>query len=214
MVAAEKLDDKALAQQVYADVAMNAKNWGVRKTAVDKLDDKVLAQQAHAVVAKKVKREDIRILATKKLDDIEFECNLEREKERERERERVLKEKVTVSHLLFSVSFEGRAQRKEYWLFQLYAVLFDFFVIIFFNIIDKNPDPMMKTILYFNCLYIFLVSLGISVRRLHDIGKSGWMLFIGLIPLVGTIWLFVLYLRDSQPGTNKYGPNPKGVENI
>ena len=52
-------------------------------------------------------------------------------------------------------------------------------------------------------------SLAVAVRRLHDIGKSGWMLLIGLIPLVGAIWLLILLLRDSEAGENKYGPNPK-----
>jgi uncharacterized membrane protein YhaH (DUF805 family) len=49
------------------------------------------------------------------------------------------------------------------------------------------------------------------VRRLHDIGKSGSWIFIGLIPLIGGIWLLVLMATDSQPGDNQYGPNPKMV---
>ena len=64
----------------------------------------------------------------------------------------------------------------------------------------------------FNLLYNLLIlipSLAVAVRRLHDIGKSGWMLLIGLIPLVGAIWLLILLLRDSEAGENKYGPNPK-----
>jgi len=51
----------------------------------------------------------------------------------------------------------------------------------------------------------------VSVRRLHDVGKSGWMLLIGLIPLVGAIWLLVLMVTDSVPGENQYGQNPKEV---
>ena len=64
----------------------------------------------------------------------------------------------------------------------------------------------------FNLLYNLLIlipSLAVAVRRLHDVGKSGWMLLIGLIPLVGAIWLLILLLRDSEAGENKYGPNPK-----
>jgi uncharacterized membrane protein YhaH (DUF805 family) len=52
----------------------------------------------------------------------------------------------------------------------------------------------------------------VSVRRLHDVGKSGWMLLIVLIPLVGIIWLLVLLATESNLGDNKYGPNPKGIE--
>ena len=52
-------------------------------------------------------------------------------------------------------------------------------------------------------------ALAVAVRRLHDIGKSGWMLLIVLIPIVGAIWLLVLLFTDSNAGTNEFGPNPK-----
>ena len=63
-------------------------------------------------------------------------------------------------------------------------------------------------------LYSFVIiipSLSIIVRRLHDTGKSGWMILLGLIPFAGVIIIFVFMLLDSQPGTNQYGPNPKGL---
>ena len=60
-------------------------------------------------------------------------------------------------------------------------------------------------------LAIIIPSLAVALRRLHDIGKSGWWILIALVPLIGAIWLLVLYVRDSQPGENQYGPNPKGV---
>ncbi|MFH2044942.1 MAG: DUF805 domain-containing protein [Pseudomonadota bacterium] len=47
------------------------------------------------------------------------------------------------------------------------------------------------------------------VRRLHDIGKNGWMILVLLIPIVGAIWITVLAATDSNPGSNQYGPNPK-----
>ena len=55
-------------------------------------------------------------------------------------------------------------------------------------------------------------SIAVMVRRLHDIGKSGWWYFIALIPLAGPIWLIVLLATDSQEGTNEYGVNPKTGE--
>jgi len=58
-------------------------------------------------------------------------------------------------------------------------------------------------------LATLLPLLGVYVRRLHDVGKSGRYLFIMLIPIVGTIWFLVLVCRDSMPGENQYGPNPK-----
>lgn len=56
---------------------------------------------------------------------------------------------------------------------------------------------------------VFIPGLAVSVRRLHDVGKSGWMLLIALIPIIGAIWLLVLYVTDSEPYTNSYGPSPK-----
>lgn len=61
------------------------------------------------------------------------------------------------------------------------------------------------------CLAALLPGLAAGVRRLHDIGKSGWWMLIGLVPIVGAILLFVFFCRDSQPGDNAYGANPKGM---
>ncbi|TJY41720.1 DUF805 domain-containing protein [Cohnella pontilimi] len=62
-------------------------------------------------------------------------------------------------------------------------------------------------------LAILLPSLAVSVRRLHDTGRSGWWLLIGLIPLIGAIILLVFTCQDSQPGDNRYGPNPRSGDN-
>jgi uncharacterized membrane protein YhaH (DUF805 family) len=95
--------------------------------------------------------------------------------------------------------FNGRARRKEYW----YFVLVNFFVGIILTLINAD------VISYIYSIAILIPSLAVVVRRLHDIGKSGWMILIALIPLAGAIWLLVLMLTDSLPGTNEYGPNPK-----
>ncbi|MCR5843304.1 MAG: DUF805 domain-containing protein, partial [Oscillospiraceae bacterium] len=60
-------------------------------------------------------------------------------------------------------------------------------------------------------LATLIPSIAVTVRRLHDIGKSGWFYFLILIPVVGSIILLVWECKDSEPGTNVYGPNPKGV---
>jgi uncharacterized membrane protein YhaH (DUF805 family) len=58
-------------------------------------------------------------------------------------------------------------------------------------------------------LFVFLPGLSVQVRRLHDTGRSGWYLFVVLIPIIGAfIWLYFL-IQDSMPGENQYGPNPK-----
>ena len=101
--------------------------------------------------------------------------------------------------------FSGRARRKEFWMF----VLVNFIISLGLGVIsivikDKNNILGM---LY--SLAVFLPSLAVSVRRLHDTGRSGWWLLIGFIPIIGWIALLIFYIMDSQPGENKYGPNPK-----
>lgn len=85
--------------------------------------------------------------------------------------------------------FTGRANRAEYWYWALFTLLFSFIPII--NIIAG--------------LAFFIPSLAAAVRRLHDIGKSGWWYLVALIPFVGAIWLIVLLCQPSQPGANEYG---------
>ncbi len=101
--------------------------------------------------------------------------------------------------------FSGRARRSEYWWFTLFSVI----VSIIFSIIDRAiGNPILGLLV---SLALLLPSLGVSVRRLHDTGRSGWWIFIGLIPLIGWIVLIVFFCQDSQPGQNNHGPSPKGV---
>jgi uncharacterized membrane protein YhaH (DUF805 family) len=58
-------------------------------------------------------------------------------------------------------------------------------------------------------LAAMIPGLAVSIRRLHDIGKSGWWLLIAFVPLIGGIWLIVLLATDSQPGNNQWGAYPK-----
>lgn len=101
--------------------------------------------------------------------------------------------------------FQGRARRAEYWYFVLYNLLISMAI----GIIGTMFDDQTKGLSNLYALIVFLPSLALDVRRLHDVGKSAWWLLLLLIPVIGWIWLFVLYLTDSQPGANKYGPNPK-----
>ena len=110
--------------------------------------------------------------------------------------------------------FNGRARRKEYWMFVLVNFIISLATVGIDNALGLsfNYTGNVSGSGVFNLLYNLLIlipNLAVAVRRLHDIGKSGWMLLIGLIPLVGAIWLLILLLRDSEAGENKYGPNPK-----
>lgn len=107
--------------------------------------------------------------------------------------------------------FSGRARRKEYWMFTLFNTIFLIVAIIVDNVIKLTlPGVLPYGILYFICAFAVLIpGLAVSVRRLHDVGKSGWMILISLIPIVGSIWLLVLLVTESDPYENAYGQNPK-----
>lgn len=106
-------------------------------------------------------------------------------------------------------NFEGRARRKEFWMF----VLCNAIVVAIIGAIDSAIGvKIANSIGILTLIYelgILLPSLGVCARRLHDVGKSGWFMLITLIPLIGAIWLIVLLAKDGNPGSNEYGPNPK-----
>ncbi len=101
--------------------------------------------------------------------------------------------------------FEGRASRSEYWWFYLFGVIVNFAITILGMALGKTAEGIISLVVG---LALLLPSLGVAVRRLHDIGKSGWWLLIGLIPIVGWILLIVWLVGESQPQTNEYGPVP------
>lgn len=102
------------------------------------------------------------------------------------------------------VGFSGRARRKEYWMFFLFSIIV--------SCVLTGIDAALKlngvlAIIY--SLAVILPGLAVTVRRLHDIGKSGWWILIGMVPLVGGILLLVFVCKNSQEGANQFGPNPK-----
>lgn len=107
-------------------------------------------------------------------------------------------------------NFNGRARRKEYWMFVLFNLIFAVCAMIIDNALGIADKDMRYGPIYgLYALATLLPSLGVAVRRLHDVGKSGWFLLLALIPIIGSIWLLVLLVTDSRPGSNEYGPNPK-----
>lgn len=106
--------------------------------------------------------------------------------------------------------FNGRARRKEYWLFFLFNILVSVALSIIDSILGTGRGESGTGLLGgLYVLAIFLPSLAVSVRRLHDTGRSGWWMLISLIPVIGSLVLFVFFCFDSQTGTNRYGINPK-----
>ena len=108
--------------------------------------------------------------------------------------------------------FKGRARRTEYWMFTLFNVIFGVVAIILDNVLGLAFPFIGYGPLYLLYMLSMLIpSLAVTVRRLHDIGKSGFMFFIVLIPIIGAIWMLILLVTDSQSGANKWGANPKEV---
>ena len=107
-------------------------------------------------------------------------------------------------------TFNGRAIRSEYWYFVLFNLIFGIFAVVLDNTLGLAVEDLGYGLIY--ALYtiaVFIPGLAVTIRRLHDVGKSGWMLLIILIPIIGVVWIFVLLCMDSQPETNKWGPNEK-----
>ena len=108
-------------------------------------------------------------------------------------------------------NFKGRARRKEYWMFALsYFLLFILAMIVdsvFFGIDLEDPESVsvMPNLLM---LALFIPSLSVAARRLHDIDKSVWWVLICVIPFIGPIWFLLLLCKDSDPWGNQYGPSP------
>ena len=103
-------------------------------------------------------------------------------------------------------TFSGRARRKEYWMFFLINLLIAMAIGIVEAMIGLGG---ILGLLY--ALAMLIPGIAVSVRRLHDTGRSGWWLLIGFIPFIGWIVVLVFMVLDSQPGDNQYGPNPKAA---
>jgi uncharacterized membrane protein YhaH (DUF805 family) len=96
--------------------------------------------------------------------------------------------------------FKGRARRKEYWMFTLINGILGFVIGLL----------GLSILSWIYSIAVFIPSLAVCVRRIHDIGKSAWWILLFLIPVIGWIWLIILFVQDSQPGENQWGENPKG----
>ena len=113
------------------------------------------------------------------------------------------------------VDFTGRSRRREDW----YFVLFNMLISIGLSIVDGvlglgNIEAGVGVLSGLYGLAVLLPSLSYAVRRCHDIGRSGWWLLLLIIPLIGPLVILIFMLMDSEPGSNDFGPNPKGEEAV
>ena len=104
-------------------------------------------------------------------------------------------------------TFTGRARRSEYWYFTLFNALLGFVIGVIGSLF--LGETLTNVLTWLVTLALLAPGLAVSVRRLHDIGKSGWALLFALITVVGWILIIVWACKDSEPGENQYGPNPK-----
>lgn len=103
-------------------------------------------------------------------------------------------------------SFGGRARRKEYWMFVLFQIIVMGLLLTIATVSEVEALMYLYIAYYLGTL---LPTIAVIVRRLHDQGKSGGWFFIGLVPLIGGIWLLALLCTPGTVGANNYGPDPK-----
>ena len=106
--------------------------------------------------------------------------------------------------------FNGRSPRAEYWYFALFNVA----VVMVLAVLGAIIGKLFMYVYYAYVLAILVPSSAVSIRRMHDIGRSGWWVLISLVPFIGSIWYIVLAALPSQLGPNQYGPNPYGQDTI
>jgi len=101
------------------------------------------------------------------------------------------------------VTFAGRAQRSEFWWFLLFTMIANTVAVAIDAAVIGMPAIQILTM-----LGLILPGISVAVRRLHDLGRSGWFYWIGLIPLVGVIVLIYWFVTRGTVGSNEYGPDP------
>ena len=104
----------------------------------------------------------------------------------------------------------GRASRKELGQFLFYNLVFILLAIATDNILGLTAAGLPYGL--FNYVYITAIlipTFAVSIRRLHDVGKSGWFSLIVLVPVLGLIWLIILFCSNGVDGQNRYGSDPK-----
>lgn len=116
--------------------------------------------------------------------------------------------------------FGGRASRQEFWMFVLFnlllAMAWAFVAGLLTGLFGGSFDQESRLMFMYKLIAIYYAvttvpAMAVGVRRLHDTGRSGWWMLIGLVPLVGGIWLIVLMCSDDNPGDNRYGSPPDGT---
>lgn len=107
--------------------------------------------------------------------------------------------------------FSGRARRSEYWYFTLFNIIASILLAIVDAVFGTfSAEAGMGVLGGIYTLAVLIPSIAVSVRRLHDTGRSGWWILLAVLPIANLV-LLVFMVLDSNPGENRFGPNPKAV---
>ena len=114
-------------------------------------------------------------------------------------------------------TFSGRSRRSEYWYFKLlyYLIFIIIAISIVFFFIDEDENELIKimnTVYLIYSLLFLIPNISVTVRRIHDTGRSGYFFFMYFIPIIGPFFILYYCICDSQEQTNEYGPSPKYIE--
>jgi len=107
--------------------------------------------------------------------------------------------------------FSGRSRRKELWMFWLVNLVICMALGFIEGIIGIFRGQSVSVLATLYSMFVLIPGLAVGARRLHDIGRSGWWLVLGLIPILGAIVLLIFFVQDSQAGENRFGPDPKAA---
>ena len=117
--------------------------------------------------------------------------------------------------------FSGRARRAEYWMFALFNWLMSwgfYILLVMMGATGERTETLPPAAVGLALAYglfimaMLIPSLAVAVRRLHDTGRSGWWLLVGLIPGLGALVLFIFFILEGTRGPNRFGPDPKAGE--
>lgn len=103
-------------------------------------------------------------------------------------------------------NFSGRARRAEYWWYSLMTTVVGFVMGFVGGLIGESVGLVLIGLFY---LVFLIPGIAVTIRRLHDTGRSGWWILIGIIPIIGFIVLLVFMVMDSERGPNNWGASPK-----
>jgi uncharacterized membrane protein YhaH (DUF805 family) len=115
----------------------------------------------------------------------------------------------SIKHVFSNMTnFSGRASRSEFWWFYLFIVIVAAVLSIIASATGASSGSGGGVITFIIYVIVILAILSVSVRRLHDSNKSGWLILLNLLPCIGPIILIIFWVQPSTEGDNSHGPRP------